>query len=115
MIAATLPLNPATFDYIDVSITYTILIPAALLLLAIFGAGPRRLLEHLWKADLIFAVVAIGWDLASQHPARAMSLNPPMVFGNMAIVLASLCAARASEDLVSRRMAGRRRASRSSR
>lgn len=90
VIAATLPLNPATFDYIDVSITYTILIPAALLLRAIFGAGPRRLLEHLWKADLIFAVVAIGWDLASQHPARAMSLNPPMVFGNVAIVLASL-------------------------
>ena len=45
VIAATLPLNPATFDYIDISITYTILIPAALLLRAIFGAGPRRLLS----------------------------------------------------------------------
>jgi hypothetical protein len=32
------------------------------------------------------------WPL--KHPARAMSLNPPMVFGNVAIVLASTRAAR---------------------
>jgi phosphoserine phosphatase RsbU/P len=90
VIDATMGLPQIIWDYIDVSITYVIFVPAVLLNLAIFGPGPRDVLRHLWKLDLLFAVAAITWDLSSGRPGRAMFLNPPLVFGNIAIIVAPL-------------------------
>jgi sigma-B regulation protein RsbU (phosphoserine phosphatase) len=79
VIAATMGLPQIIWDYIDVSITYAIFVPAVLLNLAIFGPGPRDVLRHLWKLDLLFAVAAITWDLSAGRPGRAMFLNPPLL------------------------------------
>jgi phosphoserine phosphatase RsbU/P len=90
VIGATVRWNQNVWAYIDVSITYVIFVPAVLLILAIFGPGPRRILHYLWKLDLVFAAVATGWDLTANEPGRAMFLNPPFVFGNIAIIIATL-------------------------
>ncbi len=90
VIDATVAVDQEVWDYIDVAITYFIFVPAALLVIAIFGPGPRRVLHYLWRLDLLFAVVAIAWDLIVNQPGRAMFLNPPFVFGNIAVVLATL-------------------------
>ena len=68
----------------------------------IVAAVLRQVIGMLWFSPIVFGPafvrytgcseqemkarlpVAIAWDLASQHPARAMFLNPPMVFGNVA-------------------------------
>jgi sigma-B regulation protein RsbU (phosphoserine phosphatase) len=90
VIDATVRFNQNLWNYVDVSITYFIFVPAVLLVLAIFGPGPRRVLHYLWRLDLLVAIVAITWDLTASQPGRAMFLNPPLVFGNVAIFLATL-------------------------
>jgi sigma-B regulation protein RsbU (phosphoserine phosphatase) len=90
VIDATLRFAHTFGDYIDVSITYVIFVPAILLNLAIFGPGPRGVLQHLWKLDLLFAIAAITWDVSAGRPGRAMFLNPPLVYTNIAIIVATL-------------------------
>jgi sigma-B regulation protein RsbU (phosphoserine phosphatase) len=90
VIDATVGWDQAAWNYIDASITYAIFVPAVLLIRAIFGPGPRQLLDYLWKFDLLFAAAATSWDLIAHHPGRAMFLNPPMVFGNVAIFVSRL-------------------------
>jgi phosphoserine phosphatase RsbU/P len=90
VIDGTLGFNQAVLHYIDAFITYAIFIPAVRMILATFGPGPRGVLHHLWKADLVFAALAITWDLSATRPGRAMFLNPWMVFGNVAILIATL-------------------------
>jgi sigma-B regulation protein RsbU (phosphoserine phosphatase) len=90
IIRATVQFAPAFWDHVDASITYAIFVPAVLVVIATFGPGPRGLLHHLWKVDAVFAIFAIAWDLSGHHPGRAMLLNPPMVFSNVALLIATL-------------------------
>jgi len=90
VIAATIGFDRLLWDYVDVSITYFIFVPAVLLNLAIFGPGPGGVLHRLWQFDLLFAVAVTAWDVLARQPGRAMFLNPPLVFGNIAIVVATL-------------------------
>jgi sigma-B regulation protein RsbU (phosphoserine phosphatase) len=90
VIDATIAWDRAVWHYIDASITYAIFVPAVLLTRAIFGPGPHGVLSYLWKLDLLFAIAATAWDLTANQPGRAMFLNPPMVFGNVAIFITRL-------------------------
>jgi hypothetical protein len=74
----------------DVTITYVILVVAALLASAALAGGWRGVLRYVWMIDLVGAVTALALDLAVGRLGAAMSLNRVLVIGNIAVAVVSV-------------------------
>ena len=85
---AVLPAVPATvWLAAEDVITYVILVPGVLLASAAFEAR-RQELGYVWRANLLAALAAIGWDIAAGRPGAAMPLNRAAVVANILILAA---------------------------
>ena len=72
------PVATRHFDYIDVFVNYTILIPAGIFIETLIGPGWRRLIRRTWQLS-VCAVVAVVNDVARGQPGASERLNAVVV------------------------------------
>ena len=87
LIAGVTPWPPAAFEYAAAFVTYTILVPAGLLVESLVGEGRHRLVRRAWQFACVYGVTAVVNDLARQQPEASMWLNPPAVLLTLAVVV----------------------------
>jgi sigma-B regulation protein RsbU (phosphoserine phosphatase) len=71
LIQALTPWPQPLFDYIDVFVSYTILIPAGLFMEALIGPGWHQLIRRTWQVTCACAVVAIVNDIVQRRPGAS--------------------------------------------
>jgi len=76
--------------YFIAFVTYAINVPGGLFLEALPGSGWKQSIRRVWQAQTVFAIVAIGTDLAVGRPRAAMFLNSPMVLAGVAVAFLNL-------------------------
>jgi sigma-B regulation protein RsbU (phosphoserine phosphatase) len=85
-----LPWPPAAWPGLIDSITYLILVPAALLAASALPERSSGALRWLWRVDVACAIVAIAWDAAAGRAGAAMPFNRAVVVANVGVVLISV-------------------------
>ena len=83
---AVIPWPEPVFDYIDASVTYTILIPAGLLMESLIGPGRFQIVRRVWQITCVYAAGAILNDLV-QRPYASMWLNAPVLLSSLVLLL----------------------------
>jgi len=81
------PFMATSWSWVEVLVTYSILVPAALLAASALGAGWRKVRGQLWLVNAVAAACSIAWDAAAGRPGAAMALNRALVVGNIATAL----------------------------
>jgi phosphoserine phosphatase RsbU/P len=84
------PVSEGTWHVAADTITYVILVVAALLGSAALAGGWRGVLRYVWMIDLAGACVAIAWSLAFRRSGAAMPLNRVLVIGSIAVAVLSV-------------------------
>jgi sigma-B regulation protein RsbU (phosphoserine phosphatase) len=79
LIQALTPWPRRRFDYIDVFVNYTILIPAGIFIETLIGPGWQQLIRRTWQLTCVCAIVAIVNDLARGQPGASGGLNAVVV------------------------------------
>jgi phosphoserine phosphatase RsbU/P len=84
---------PFTFPYFHGLLTYAIVIPFSALLVDIFGRGLYDSMLWVFRSTLVYAVVAIGYDLFRSEPLSDVSINAIVIvlwclvwIGNVVII-----------------------------
>lgn len=78
--------------YLDAFITYAIIVPVGLFVESLFGHGWRSTLRHTRQGVTVYALLAIGHDLARGAPGTMLWLNAPVVLTAGCIATAHLAA-----------------------
>ncbi len=81
------PFAATVWPWLEVLVTYLILVPAALLAASALGAGWRNVRGRLWIVNAVAAACSIAWDAVAGRPGAAMPFNRALVVGNIAIAL----------------------------
>ena len=79
LLQALTPWPQRLFDYIDVFVNYTILIPAGVFIETLIGPGWHQLIRRTWQLTSVCAFVAIVNDVARGQPGASARLNAVVV------------------------------------
>ena len=87
------PAFPEVFwRYLDAFITYAIVVPGALFIESLFGAGWRLTLRRTWQAAMVYALLAIVHDVVRRQPGATLWLNAPVVLAAGGVATAHVLA-----------------------
>jgi sigma-B regulation protein RsbU (phosphoserine phosphatase) len=90
LVVAVIPWRRDAFHYIDAIVTYSILIPAGLLVESLIGPGRLQIVRRLWQVTCVYAACAIVNDLVRGQPYASMWLNAPVLLSSLFVQLAHL-------------------------
>ena len=87
LIQAVIPWPLSVFHYVDAIVTYTILIPAGLLMESLVGPGRFQIVRRVWQITCVYAAGAVLNDLVQGAAYASMWLNAPVLLSSLVLVL----------------------------
>jgi len=79
--------SAASLRTVEHLLTYVILVPGALLAESALPTQRRDVLRLMWRANLVFAVASIAFDVWVGRSGAAMALNEAVVVANIVVAL----------------------------
>ena len=90
---------PFTIPYFYGLLTYAIVIPLAAFLVNIFGRGSFSSMVWVFRSTVVYALVAVAFDLLGPGPLTAVAIYRPLVITWAAVWIANVLLTRRQRDV----------------